>query len=101
MNRITAAEARKAYTVWLRYQDGTEGIVDLSENAGRGVFSAWEDREVFEAVEVTPEGHLAWPGDIDLCADSLYLELKGKQAGELFSKLARTAGTHQSGAFTS
>ena len=92
MNRIEAAEARDGYTVWLRYQDGTEGEVDLSEHAGLGVFSAWKDRAVFEAVEVAPGGSLLWPGDIDLCADSLYLKLTGKQPEDLFPKLARAVG---------
>jgi len=30
------------YRVWLRYQEGTEGEVDLSHLVGKGAFSVWE-----------------------------------------------------------
>jgi len=67
------------YRVWLRFADGVEGTVDLSELKGQGVFSAWQDEKIFLAVSVDAESHaLAWPGGIDLCPDSLYAELTGK-----------------------
>ncbi len=35
------------YRLWLRYQDGTEGEVDLSYLAGKGVFVSWQQEGVF------------------------------------------------------
>lgn len=74
---ITQAEPRDGFRVHLCFSDGQEGIVDLAELVGRGVFSAWENRDVFEAVSVTPSGDLEWPDGLDLCADALYLRLTG------------------------
>lgn len=72
------------YRIWLRYQDGTEGEVDLSHLAGKGVFAAWETEGMFARVRVGPHGALEWPGGIDLCPDALYLRLTGKQPEEVF-----------------
>jgi len=40
------------YRIWLRYQDGTEGEVDLSHLAGRGVFASWEQESAFAQVRL-------------------------------------------------
>jgi hypothetical protein len=73
------------YRIWLRYQDGTEGEVDPSDLAGRGVFAAWNSEGVFDAVQLGPHGAVEWPGDLDLCPDALYLRLTGKRSEEVFS----------------
>ena len=75
------------FRLWLKYSDGVEGIVDLSDLAGRGVFRAWSEREVFEAVVVDDSGAVVWPGEIDLCPDALYIRLTGRQAEEIFFEL--------------
>jgi len=53
--------------------------VDLTDFAGVGVFKAWKKPGVFKKLAVTKAGALSWPGDLDLCADALYLRLTGKQ----------------------
>lgn len=87
MKRIVKVESRKDYRVWLRYDDGTEGEVDLSDLAGRGVFEVWQDRHVFETVRIDESGALVWEGGLDLCPDALFLRLTGKQPGEVFPLL--------------
>ena len=72
------------YRIRLRYQDGTEGEVDLSELAGKGVFAAWDDEGVFAKVKLGAHGAIEWPGDLDLCPDALYLRLTGKQSEDVF-----------------
>ena len=88
MIRVEKAIARDNFHLWLRFNDGVEGVADLSDLAGRGVLTAWADRTVFEAVTVTASGAVEWPGHIDICADSLYLRVTGKEAAELFPNLA-------------
>jgi hypothetical protein len=73
------------YRIWLRYQDGTEGEVDLSHLAGRGVFAAWEQEGVFAQVKLSWHGAVEWPGEIDLCPDALYRALTGKRPEEVFT----------------
>ena len=54
--RVRPVEVRalEPYRIWLRYEDGVEGEVDLSHLAGDGVFVAWEDREFYSGVRLGP-----------------------------------------------
>ena len=76
-------KALDGYRIWIKFEDGVEGELDLSRHAGRGVFKAWEDREFFEAVIVPDYDAIAWPGDLSMCGDALYTELTGKNLDEL------------------
>ena len=75
MLRPTAVKALPNYRIWLRYSDGTEGEVDLSDLAGCGVFAIWERPGVFEAVTLGPGRAIHWTDEVELCPDSLYLGL--------------------------
>lgn len=77
----------EAYRLSLRYEDGVEGEVDLSDLAGRGVFVAWRDKAFFHAVRIDEAGAIVWGEDIDLCPDALYLRLTGKAPEEIFPKV--------------
>ena len=74
---------RSGYRIWIRYSDGVSGEVELSHLAGRGVFKAWNERAVFESVQIGPGGAIAWGDDIDLCPDAIYMQLTGKCVEEL------------------
>jgi Protein of unknown function (DUF2442) len=41
VKKITAVKSLDGFRLWLRFSDGIEGMADLSDLAGRGVFSAW------------------------------------------------------------
>ena len=75
------------FRIWLRYDDGTEGAVDLSDVAGRGVFAAWDDPVFFESVRLGSHGALEWGSDIDICPDAMYLRLTGKSPKDVFPAL--------------
>jgi hypothetical protein len=78
MKRITRVEALPDHKVRLRFDDGKAGVVDLSRDSGKGIFSAWNDPAHFASVKISHGGRsLEWPGEIDLCADALYLEIGG------------------------
>lgn len=78
MYKITEVKPLKDYQVWIKFADGVEGTVDLSDLAGKGVFSVWKDKAVFNSVVVDPESHtLVWKGGIDLCPDTLYAKILG------------------------
>lgn len=80
--RIVEVEARRGYRVWVRFEDGVEGEVDLSDLAGRGVFRQWEEEGEFEKVYVDSETWtIAWPGGIDLAPDALYEDVARAKAG--------------------
>ena len=90
--RAVEVRALEPYRVWLRYDDGVEGGVDLSDMAGDGVFVAWEDHEFFSGVRLGPCGSIVWSDDVDLCGDALYLEITGMTPEELFPGLRDAAG---------
>ena len=87
MKKAVRASPLEDFRLWLKYEDGVEGIVDLSDLAGRGVFEAWLEGTVFDAVTISEDGAIVWPGEIDLCPDALYLRLTGRQAEEIFPRL--------------
>ena len=75
--RIVDVEARSNYRVWIRFEDGTEGVVDLTDLVGKGVFERWKDPGEFEKVYIDEDaGTIAWPGGLDLAPDRLYRDLK-------------------------
>ena len=92
MKRITFAQPLADHRLELRFDDGMEGVVDLSAEVGRGVFAAWKDPKHFASVQIEEGGRAAvWPGDIDLCADALYLEITGLKPEDLFPALKQIA----------
>ena len=87
MFKIVEVKVMQGYRLWLRYADGVEGEVNLSDLAGRGVFAAWNERRFFESVRIDESGALAWGDSLDLCPDALYLRLTGKTPADVFPKL--------------
>ena len=85
--RPVEVEPRPGFCIWLRYQDGVEGEVDLSELAGKGVFTAWLDRGFFENVRIGELGEIAWSDEIDLCPEALYLEITGRAPEDIWPGL--------------
>jgi Protein of unknown function (DUF2442) len=67
------------YRLYLRFEDGAEGIVDLAGClAFRGVFEPLSDPACFALVRVDNElGAIAWPNGADLDPDVLYSQLTG------------------------
>lgn len=84
MYKPVEIKALPEYKLWLRYADGAEGEVDLSDLAGRGVFELWNDEGAYENVRIGAQGEITWGDDIELCPDALYLRLTGKTPEEVF-----------------
>jgi hypothetical protein len=83
LHRVHTVETRPGYRVWIRFADGAEGEVDLSDLVGTGVFRRWEDPSEFEKVFIDEEtGTLAWPGGIDVAPDALYHDVAGATSRE-------------------
>ncbi len=78
-------ETRSGFRIWLQYDDGVSGEVDLTDIAGKGVFESWNDPEFFASVRIGPDGSISWSDRLDLCPDAMYLRLTGTSPSELFS----------------
>ena len=91
MPTVTAIKAMESYRLWVQFSDGVEGIADLAEFAGQGVFALWNNYREFEKVYIGPGGEIAWGEQIDMCPDAIYLMVTGNKPEELFPKLQETA----------
>ncbi len=76
------------YRLYVRYDNGVEGEVDLSHLVGKGVFAAWNDPDNFQKVSIGSSGELRWNDQIDLCPDSIYMRISGKSPEEVFPNLS-------------
>jgi hypothetical protein len=76
-HKIQSCITLEAYKLLLSFEDGVTGEIDLSEKIGKGVFQALENIENFRQVRISSDKRsLQWLNGIDLCADSLYLQIK-------------------------
>jgi hypothetical protein len=77
---VVEAKPLAPYRIYLRFEDGVEGEVDIAALVPLdGVFAALRDPEFFAAVAVQPElGTIAWPNGADLDPDVLYARLTGR-----------------------
>lgn len=77
---IVAAEPLDGYRLLLRFEDGTEGALDLAPCLSfRGVFAPLRDLSYFRQVRVDPHlGTVVWPNGADLDPDVLYARLTGR-----------------------
>jgi hypothetical protein len=85
MIKIQQARPLPGYKLELLFNDGVKGVVDLSDMIGKGVFARLADASAFGAVYLDA-GTVAWEGGLDLCPDSLYMEVTGKPFESLYPR---------------
>ena len=93
MKKIFKVTVLPGYRLELEFDDGVSGIVNLSEDVGKGVFALWRDPLAFNQVRIGSSGELCWGDRIDLCPDALYLKVTGKKPEDIFPAL-REQPTH-------
>jgi hypothetical protein len=74
---VIEVKALPGFRLWVRFEDGLEGEVDLSDLAGRGVFKRWTDNpsEFLQARVDAESGTVVWPGGLDVAPDRLYSDI--------------------------
>ena len=82
MNRPTKVEALSDFRIRVAYPDGTEGVIDLSDDVGRGVFTPLADEAFFRTVHVGQFGQISWSEDIEICSDAAYYDITRNPATE-------------------
>ena len=87
MKKIAHAQALSDYKLRVTFTDNTQGIADLSNLVGKGIFALWENYDAFCQVQIGDSGELIWADQIDLCPDALYIEITGKQPDDVFPRL--------------
>lgn len=81
MPRVIDARHAGKYRVWLRFDDGLSGEIDLENELWGPVFEPLKDVAEFAKVRFDPEADtIVWPNGADLAPEFLYDELKAALA---------------------
>jgi len=72
-------KALTRYKIWVKFEDGVSGEVDLSDSAGKGIFKFWNEGDNFEKVFINKEtGGIAWNNELEICPDTVYEQIKSE-----------------------
>ena len=75
--RVTEAKYVEGYTVWLRFNDGSEGEVDLKNELWGPMFEPLRDLSQFRNFSLHPELHtIVWDNGADLSPEFLRTNLR-------------------------
>jgi hypothetical protein len=69
---VVEAKHVRAFTIWVRFEDGTSGEIDLASELWGPVFEPLKDVEYFRNFEVAEYGTVAWPNGADIAPEFLY-----------------------------
>lgn len=65
------------YVIWVRFNDGIDGEVDLSAELEGEVFGPLKDKKLFKTIKIDPLlGTVVWDNGADLAPEFLYDNLK-------------------------
>ena len=71
--RVTNAKHVRDHVVWVRFNDGSEGEVDLADELDGPIFEPLKDLDYFAQFRVDPDIHtIVWPNGADLAPEFLY-----------------------------
>jgi len=77
---IVSVQPLDSHRLKLRFEDGVEGVIDVSQCVDfKGVFAPLRDPRIFASVQVNLEsGTIGWPNGADLDPDVLYALVTGE-----------------------
>ena len=76
MIRIVEVKAIEGHRLWVRFNDGLEGVYAVEPARRGGMFQPLLNSAVFKAVSINEDfGCVEWPGGADLCPTSMHEEL--------------------------
>ena len=65
------------YVIWLRFNDGAEGEIDLKNELEREVFEPLKDKQMIQRFRVDPELEtIVWENGADLAPEFLYENMR-------------------------
>ena len=71
---VVEVKPEPGYSLSVRFKDGLAGLVQLQPETLTGVLAPLLDERFFRQVFID-EGAVAWPGEIDLAPDAMYLQV--------------------------
>lgn len=75
--RIVDARYVSGFTIWLKFDDGTAGEIDLSDDLFGPIFEPLRDVKIFCRFQLHPELRtIVWPNGADLAPEFLLDRLR-------------------------
>jgi hypothetical protein len=74
---VKDAKYLRDYVIWLRFNDGAEGEIDLENELEGEVFGPLKDPQLFQNFRVDPELEtIVWENGADLAPEFLYENMR-------------------------
>ncbi len=74
---VREAKYIRDYVIWLRFNDGAQGEIDLKDELWGEVFEPLKDLEAFRSFKVDPDLEtIVWENGADLAPEFLYENMK-------------------------
>ena len=74
---VKEAKYLRDYVIWLRFNDGAEGEIDLEKELEGEVFGPLKDQQLFQKFRVDPELEtVVWENGADLAPEFLYENMR-------------------------
>ena len=81
--KVVEVRPLEGYKLWLRFQDGMSGTVDLSGELWGPMFEPLKDNALFALATIHPELEtVTWPNGADLAPEFLYQAAQQRVAGD-------------------
>ena len=85
---VVAVKPLDGFRICVKFSDGEQGELDLTEYSEKPWFQPWQDRSVFDSVHILRNDVVVWGDDpfetdMGICSLSLYMDLTGKSWEEL------------------
>jgi hypothetical protein len=71
--RVVRVKALQGHCLDLEFSNGEQRVFDCNPYLALGVFQPLNDESRFSLARVEG-GTVVWPGDLDICPDTLYVE---------------------------
>jgi len=92
--KIKSVRAMEKYKIFIQFNEGSEGILNLQDLTGKSVFKSWDVNNNFSKVFISDEsGAITWPEEIDIDTLNAYFTIKNINPEEYFKK-ERTHASH-------
>lgn len=76
MLKVTNVKYIDKYLLWLSFDDGSEGVIDLHSHLKGPMFEPLREIDYFKQVTVDPElATIVWPNGLDLAPEFLKANL--------------------------
>ena len=81
MVRVKSVKPEDGYRLWVEFEDGAEGTIDLLADLWGPVFEPLKEVGFFRQVFIDEYGVICWPNGADLAPEVVHAEVVAASAG--------------------